>query len=81
MDYLSNIYIFRDVAVNSLNEKLINCISCGCQLKYTNSGGPLLQNNKIIGMLIRGLIHFGKYHEGIFIKASYIRQTIERYTR
>lgn len=76
-DYVSDIEIYRDVALNRNYERLANCFSCKCELKHTNSGGPLFQNGKVIGMVIRCIDYLDKsnnvaYHECVFIKAESI---------
>ena len=83
-DYVSDIEIFRDVALDGNYERLVNCFSCKCELKHTNSGGPLFQNGKVIGMLIRCIDHFGEshkivFHESVFIKAQSIIKDIQDY--
>lgn len=76
-DYYSDIYISRDISTDSIGRRLYNCFSCDYKFKHTNSGSPLLQNGNIVGLLIKELCHFGKYNEGIFIKARHIIQAIE----
>jgi hypothetical protein len=76
-DIYLDIYINRDFAINSIDRRLDNCFSCDYMFKHTNSGAPLFQNGNIVGMLIKDICHFEKYHEGIFIKASHIIQAIE----
>lgn len=76
-DYVSDIEIYRDVALDGNYERLANCFSCKCELKHTNSGGPLFQNGKVIGMIIRCIDYLDKsdnvaYHECVFIKAESI---------
>jgi hypothetical protein len=77
-DQYSDVYINRDIAIDSIGRRLCNCFSCNHKFKHTNSGGPLLQNGYIVGMLIKGIRHLGKYNEGIFIKANHIKQAIEK---
>lgn len=76
-DLYSDIYISRDIAIDSIGRRLYNCFSCDHKFKHTNSGAPLLQKGNVVGMLIKDICHFGKYDEGIFIKASHIKQAIE----
>lgn len=83
-DYMSNIMIYRNNALDSNYERLDNCFSCKCELKHTNSGGPLFQNGKVIGMIIRCIDHYGKshkivFHESVFIKAQSIIKDIQDY--
>lgn len=62
----------------SLNDrkKLNNAFSCFCNLKAGNSGGPLFNGNKIVGMLIREICRNQVKKECVFIKASYIMDQI-----
>jgi hypothetical protein len=80
MDYIDDIEVYRNVALDSNYNQLINCLSCKYELKHTNSGGPLFQQGGIIGMLIRGIDHYGGFHESVFIKSSYIKLMIEKMT-
>lgn len=77
-DYMPNIVIHRNVAINSDCEKVNNCFSCKCKLKHTNSGAPLFQNGKVIGMLIWSIEHYGGFYESVFIKMDYIIDEIRR---
>lgn len=78
-DIYIDIYISRDIAINSIDRRLNNCFSCDFKFKHTNSGAPLLQNGSIVGMLIKDICHCENFHEGIFIKASHIIQTIQNH--
>lgn len=79
-DYKNDIKIFRDIATDSNHNELVNCFSCKCKLKHTNSGGPLFQGGKIIGMLIRRIDYYGGFCESVFIKTDYIKQYIKKMT-
>lgn len=84
-DYVSDIEIFREVALDGNCERLTNCFSCKCELKHTNSGGPLFQNGKVIGMLISCIDHHGEsnkvvFYECVFIKAESIIHDINEMT-
>ena len=79
-DEITDIKIIRTEALTNHYGQLItlnNSISCQCVLASGNSGGPLMQNGKVIGMLIRGVDYRNGYHECTFIKAYYIIQKIE----
>lgn len=69
--------LYHEIAYNKDGDKMENCFSCKGELKPSNSGGPLFQNNKITGMLIRTIKHQGGVVESIFIKADYILNEIE----
>ena len=80
-DEISDIKIIRTEALTNHYGQIItlnNCMSCQCSLVSGNSGGPLMQNGKVIGMLIRGVDYRNGYHECTFIKACYILQKIEK---
>lgn len=79
-DRASGIRINRDEALTNHYGRYIplhNCISCYYELKPGNSGGPLFQDNKIVGILLQGDMYHGKCIECKFLKAGYIKQIIE----
>lgn len=72
--------ILLDFGLHSVDCRLVpldNCLTCTMSLKPGDSGGPLFQNNKIIGMLIRNIKNEGSETQSIFIKASYIISALE----
>ena len=80
IDKETDIRISRDEALTNHYGRCIplhNCFSCYIDLKPGNSGGPLFQNSKIIGILLRGDVYHGKCIECKFLKAGYIKQVIE----
>lgn len=72
--------IFRQNALTSHYSQFIelsNCMTCKYELAPGNSGGPIFQKNKIIGMLIRGLKYKKGINECVFVKSSHIIQAIK----
>lgn len=73
--------VFRSDALTNHYGKLItqkNCLSCLCNLVPGNSGGVLMQNNQIIGMLIKGFDYNNGSQERSFIKSDYIMKAIDK---
>lgn len=60
--------------------ELENCMTCKCTLKPGNSGGLVYQGDNIIGMFIKDQCFPSSASQSIFIKTSYILQTIENNT-
>jgi len=72
--------VFRSDALTNHYGKLVtqkNCLSCLCNLVPGNSGGVLIQNNQIIGMLIKGFDYNNESQERSFIKSDYIIKAID----
>ena len=63
--------------VNGLPVELENCMTCICKFEPGHSGGLVCQNDSIIGMFIRDQSFHSGAFQSMFIKASYILQTIE----
>lgn len=59
-------------------KELVNCIMCTMELSPGNSGGPLFQNNKVIGMLIKDSQNEGGPNRSLFIKSGYIIEALVR---
>lgn len=59
-------------------KELVNCITCTMELKPGNSGGPLFQNKKVIGMLIKDSKNESDPNRSLFIKSSYIIDALRK---
>ena len=76
-DIHDDMELYRKIAITYPScTKQLNCMSCRCCLKLGNSGGPIFQNNKIVGMLIRGIEHHEGFCEAVIMKSSYIMKSI-----
>lgn len=59
-------------------KELVNCITCTMKLNPGNSGGPLFQKDKVIGMLIKDSKNGGDPNRALFIKSSFIIEALGR---
>ena len=59
-------------------KELVNCIMCTMELSPGNSGGPLFQNNKVIGMLIKDSQYEDSPIRSLFRKSGYIIEALGR---
>lgn len=74
VDSVKNIHITHDFSYNDFRTtKFKNCLTCQCVLRPGNSGGPIFQNDNVIGMLVSG---YNEVAKCTFIKASYILKLI-----